>query len=278
MQYGVVLAGYGEMADPEKLRRAARRADELGFHSLWLYDHVSFPAIIPEVYGKIAFTPETPFLDPMATLAFLAAETRQIRLGLGVLLVGLRHPLQVAKSVATLDVISGGRAAFGVGLGWVAEEFEAMGIPFRARVGRMRESVEILRMLWAGGRCSYQGRHFSFPEMTSFPVPVQAGGPPILVGAFAEPALRRAAEIGDGWLGAGGPVEKVLRRLEKVRGFADAADKRNFELSVSTESGVSREVAARFRDVGATQLCLNFTTGETAEIERQLEEAAGRLF
>jgi alkanesulfonate monooxygenase SsuD/methylene tetrahydromethanopterin reductase-like flavin-dependent oxidoreductase (luciferase family) len=98
------------------------------------------------------------------------------------------------------------------------------------------------------------------------------------VGAFAEPALRRATEIGDGWFGAGGPLEKVIRRLEKVREFADATGKRNFELSVSTESGVSREVAARFRDAGATQLCLNFTTGDAAEIEKQLEEAAGRLF
>ena len=171
----MVLAGYGPMADPEKLRRAARRADELGFHSLWLYDHVSFPAAIPQVYGKIVFSPETPFLDPMTTLAFLAAETQQIRLGSGVLLVGLRHPLQVAKNVATLDVISGGRAVFGIGLGWVTEEFEAMGIPFRTRVGHMRESVEIPRMLWAGGRCAYQGKHFSFPEMTSFPMPVQPG-------------------------------------------------------------------------------------------------------
>src|SRR5690349_3212477 len=113
MNYGVTLTGVGAMADPEKLRRTALKADQLGFHSLWLFDHVAFPANVPESYGKIHFTPETPFLSPIPTLAYLAAETKRIRLGTGVLLIALRHPLQVAKTVSTLDVLSGGRAMLG---------------------------------------------------------------------------------------------------------------------------------------------------------------------
>jgi probable F420-dependent oxidoreductase len=266
------------MADPEKLRRVARKADQVGFHSLWLYDHVTFPARIPEKYGKLVFTPDTPFFDPLATLSFLAAETQQIRLGTGVLLAALRHPLQVAKTVSTLDHLSGGRAILGVGLGWIEEEFEALGVPFHQRVGRLRESLEILRGIWANGKLAYQGRYYSFPEMTSYPVPVQQGGPPIWFGAFAEPALRRAAELADGWFGAGGPLDKVMKRLAKTREFALERGKHHFALGVSTEPNVSREVAEQFRQAGATHLHLTFTSGEVSAIESQLESAAQRLF
>lgn len=277
MNYGVVFTGYGAMANPEKLRRVARKADQLGFHSLWLYDHVTFPARIPETYGKVVFTPETPFLDPIATLSYLAAETKRIRLGTGILLVALRHPLHVAKMVSTLDTLSNGRVIFGVGLGWIAEEFEALGVPFRQRVGRLRETIEILRKIWATGSAQFQGRYYSFPEMTSYPMPVQPGGPPIWFGAFAEPALKRAAELGDGWFGSGGAVDKVSKRLAKVREFARQYGKNHFAFAVGAEPGISREEAEQFRQAGATHLNLTFSSGEASEIEAQLEAAAIRL-
>lgn len=277
LQFGVVLTGFGPMADPDKLRRLARKADQLGFQSLWLYDHVAFPAKIPETYGKIEFTPETPFLDPIATLSFLAAETKQIRLGTGILLAALRHPLLVAKSVATLDGLSGGRAILGVGLGWVAEEFGALGVPFRQRAGRLRETVEILRGIWAAGRLAYAGRYYSFPEMTSYPMPVQAGGPPIWFGAFAEPALKRAAELGDGWFGAGGKVEKVTKRLTKMRDFVRERGKKDFALSVSCDPGISPEEVEHFRQAGATHLNLTCAGEDTAALEAQLDSVARRL-
>ena len=156
MDYGVTLTGVGSMADPEKLRRAARQADALGFHSLWLYEHVAFPTRYSESYGKIPFTPEMSFLEPISTLSYLAAETRQIRLGTGVLLLALRHPLHVAKAIATLDCLSRGRVIFGIGLGWLAEEFEALGVPFSQRVGRVREATDILRKIWTTGRLAPQ--------------------------------------------------------------------------------------------------------------------------
>ncbi|MBI2819655.1 MAG: TIGR03619 family F420-dependent LLM class oxidoreductase [Acidobacteria bacterium] len=277
VQFGVVLTGFGSMADPDRLRRLARKADQLGFQSLWLYDHVTFPAKIPERYGKIEFTPETPFLDPIATLSFLAAETKQIRLGTGILLAALRHPLLVAKSVATLDGLSGGRAILGVGLGWVAEEFGALGVPFRQRAGRLRETVEILRGIWTSGRLAYAGRYYSFPEMTSYPMPIQVGGPPIWFGAFADPALKRAAELGDGWFGAGGKVEKVTKRLTKMREFAREHGKNNFALGVGCDPGISPEEVEYFRQAGATHLNLTCAGEDTAALEAQLDSAARRL-
>jgi probable F420-dependent oxidoreductase len=277
MEFGVVFTGFGAMADPEKLRRLARQADRLGFHSLWLYDHVSFPAKIPESYGRMVFTPETPFLEPMATLSFLAAETSHIRLGTGILLAALRHPLLVAKSASTLDVLSQGRLILGVGIGWMAEEFEAVGVPFRQRVGRLRESVEILRGIWASGRLAYAGRYYNFPEMTSYPTPLQPGGPPIWFGAFADPALRRAAQLGDGWFGAGGKTEKVLRRLTATREFARHEGKTDFALAVTCDPAIAPEEVEQFRQAGATHLNLNCTGEDTAAVESQLEAAAHRL-
>lgn len=274
MNYGVTLTGVGPMADPDKLRRAARQADRLGFHSLWLWDHVTFPAKAPE---KSPFSAETPFLAPIPMLAYLAAETKQIRLGTGVLLLALRHPLQAAKDVSTLDVLSGGRVIFGVGLGWLADEFEAMEIPFRQRVGRVRESVEILRKIWKTGKLAHQGRYYQFPETTSYPRPVQPGGPPIWIGGTAEPALKRAVEIGDAWLGVSGPLEAVVQRISKVREFARQAGKSDFTIAVGASPEISREDADQLRQAGANHINFGFTSGSTDEIEKRLESLAAKF-
>jgi probable F420-dependent oxidoreductase len=271
MNYGVTLTGVGAMADPEKLRRLARRADELGFHSLWLWDHIAYPAQAPE---KAAFTPETPFLAPLPMLAFLAAETKRIRLGTGVLLLALRHPLHAAKDVATLDVISGGRVIFGVGLGWLAEEFTALGIPFKERAGRVRESVGILRELWKTGRLAHSGKYYQFEEVTSYPLPVQTGGPPIWFGAAADAALQRAAEIGDGWLGISGPLESVTKRIRKVREFAAQAGRSDFVVAIGASPDSSREDLAHLQQAGANHVNFGFLSGTAEEIEQRMEGAA----
>ena len=278
MDYGVVLTGVGPMADPERLRRAARKADQLGFRSLWLYEHTAFPTEIPESYGKIPFSPEMSFLEPVTTLAYLAAETTQIRLGTGILLLALRHPLQVAKAISTLDVFSGGRAMLGVGLGWLAEEYQALGIPFRQRVGRVSESVAVLRKIWASGKLRHEGRYYNFPEVTSYPLPLQPGGPPIWFGGFAEPALKRAVELGDGWLGTGGRLDKVCRKVSMVRQHAQESGKEGFQIAVGASPEISREDIDQIRQAGASQINLSFLSGEATKIENSMEAAARRLF
>ena len=277
MRFGVILTGVGPMADPVRLVHAARKADQLGFHSLWLYEHVAFPTKVSEAYGKLPFTPETAFLEPITTLSYLAAETRQIRLGTGILLLALRHPLHVAKAVATLEVLSNGRAILGVGLGWLAEEFDALGVPFRERAGRVRESVEALRKIWADGKVAYKRRYYSFSEITSYPLPVQRGGPPIWFGGVAERALRRAAELGDGWLGRSGRPDTVQRCITTVRQRATELGKSHFAVAVSASPELTREEATQFETMGADQVNLAFASGETVEIERKMEAAAKRL-
>ena len=277
MNYGVTLTGAGPMADPDKIRRAARKADQLGFHSIWLYDHITFPATPPESYGKLPFTPETAFLDPLIMLAAIASETQRIRLGTGVLLLALRHPLHVAKSVSTLDVISGGRVILGVGLGWLAEEFQAMEIPFKERAGRVRESVEILRKIWTNGKLHYDGRYYRFPETTSYPLPLQAGGPPIWFGAAAEAALKRSAELGDGWLGVSSSLEIAGKKIKKVAEFARQAGKSNFVVAVGASPEITREEVDQLREMGANHINLSFPSGDASEIESRMVAAAGRL-
>lgn len=277
MRYGVILTGVGPMAEPERLLRAARKADQLGFHSLWLFDHVAFPTRVSEAYGKLAFTAEMAFLEPVTTLSYIAAETRQIRLGTGILLLALRHPLHVAKAIATLDVLSKGRAICGVGLGWLAEEFDAFGIPFRERVGRVREGVQVLRTMWADGKLAHQGRYYSFPEVTSYPMPIQRGGPPIWFGGTADAALKRAAELGDGWLGRSGRPDQVQRWITTARQRATELGKHNFSIAVSASPEITRDEAAQFERLGAVQINLSFLSGEAEEIERRMEAAAKRL-
>ena len=277
MNYGVTLTGVGAMADPEKLRRLARKAEQLGFHSVWLFDHVTFPGKLPESYGRAYFSPETPFLDPLATLAYLAADTKQIRLGIGVLLLALRHPLMAAKLVSTLDVISGGRVILGVGLGWLAEEFEAQGIPFKERAGRVRESVEILRKIWVTGKLAYQGRYYQFPESTSYPLPLQRNGPPIWFGGSVEPALKRAVELGDGWLGIPAPPETTSKQISQVMDFARQAGKSDFIVAMGAIPEISPEEVAHLRQMGVNHINLTFTSGEAVEIETRMEGAARRL-
>jgi len=266
------------MADPERVIRAARKADALGFHSLWLYERVAFPSRPSETYGKLPFTPETKFLAPVTTLAYLAAETRQILLGTGILLLALRHPLHVAKEMATLDVLSNGRAILGVGLGWLTEEFDALGIPFRERAGRVRESVEVLRKIWAGGKLEYRRRYYSFSEVTSYPQPVQPGGPPIWFGGTVDKALRRAAELGDGWLGRSGRPDNVERWIATVRQRAKELGKDHFTIAVTAAPEITREEADRFAQMGVHLINLSFASGETEEIEQKMEAAAKRLF
>jgi len=213
-------------------------------------------------------------LAPIAALAYLAAETKQIRLGTGVLLLALRHPLQVAKDVATLDVLSGGRAIFGVGIGWLAEEFQAMGIPFKERAGRLRESLDILRKIWKTGKLAYEGRYYRFAATTSYPLPLQPGGPPIWIGGGAEPALERAAEIGDGWLGVSGPLETVTNRIRKVSDFAKQAGKSDFVVAVGASPEISREDVDQLRRAGANHINFMFSSGNADEIEKRMEAAA----
>lgn len=209
MKFGIPLA----RAHPGLWPELTNRAEELGFESVWLPEHLVLPAAMSGSPHHGAthppVPPQTPVFDALNYLSFLAARTSTIRLGTYVYNIGLRHPFVSARAAATLDIVSGGRFDFGVGASWLREEWDAVGLDFDTRGARVDEALEVCRALWSQPSVEYRGRFFDFNEVMFEPKPVQAGGPPLHIGGDGKAALRRVARFGDGWL----PMNHTLDRI-----------------------------------------------------------------
>ena len=197
----------------------ARRAEAAGFDSLWTGDHVSF---------------YIPILESLTLLSFVAAATERVKLGTAVYLLPLRHPTTTAKVAATLDVLSGGRLVLGVGVGGeFPPEFTACGVPVAERGSRANEAIGLLRRLWSESGVTHEGRHFQLGPVSIDPKPVQAGGPPILVGGRKAPALRRAGRLGDGYISHMCSAEMYGQNLDAIRRAAERAGRRDVRFQTS---------------------------------------------
>ncbi len=242
---------------PQFLLPIARRADELGYDSLWLGEHLVFPAAIASTYPYGPSLgpplPSTPLFDPLITFAYIAAQTRQIQLGTSVYLVNLRHPVVVAKLVATLDALAGGRVILGAGSGWLKEEYDTVNAAWEHRGGRMEECIEIMRRLWTEERVTHSGRFYRFEEIGFEPKPARAPVP-ILIGGDTPAALKRAARSGDGWFGLRYTPETAAARIRELR--AMRTSDRPFEITVSPQTVPDLEEVHRFRDAGVDRLVL----------------------
>ncbi|MBI2764567.1 MAG: LLM class flavin-dependent oxidoreductase [Chloroflexi bacterium] len=221
MEFGVHLPHLGRQADRENLVRFAREADRLGFHSAWVSDHVAWPHEVESRYpytenGDFPAPFNTPWLDPIGTLLFVAACTERIKLGTTVLILGYRPPVQTAKLLATLDVLAEGRTILGAGVGWMREEFEVLGMPFDHRGARGDEQLEIFERLFADPMPSYSGKFYQFPEIAFSPKPPN-GRIPVWVGGDTEPAFKRAARFGDALHAAFTPPEKLAIHWARTR-------------------------------------------------------------
>jgi probable F420-dependent oxidoreductase len=236
----------------------ARRAEELGFESVWIPEHLVLPARITSRYpyapdGVPPFTTDTPHLDPLILLTQIATVTSKIRLGTNIYLLPLRHPIVAARLAMSLDVVSNGRFTLGVGIGWLAEEFEAVGIDFATRGARTRECIRVLRTLWTAAEPEFHGRFFSFGPLKFEPKPPQKPFLPIILGGETDAALKRAATLGDGWYGVGHTPETVEIQVRKVRELLEKAGRAAdpFEITVSHGAGtLRREEIERYREVG----------------------------
>jgi probable F420-dependent oxidoreductase len=234
----------------------AKRAEELGFESVWLPEHLVFPTEIKSRYPYAEappINPATPLLDPLVLLAQVAAVTTRIRLGTNVYLLPLRHPLTTARMGVTLDIVSSGRFTFGVGAGWLKEEFDAAGIDFETRGARLRECVRAIRTLWTEPEPEHHGKFFSFGPVKFEPKPVQKPHPPIVFGGETAAALRRAAVLGDGWYGVRHtPASAAVQVAELRRLLADAGRSQvPFEMTVSCGvPDLAADDARRYEDAG----------------------------
>ena len=183
-----------------------QRAEAAGFESVWGGEHVIMPDSIVSKYpytpdGKIPAEPETPIPDPLIWLAFAAAAAPTLRLGTCILIVPQRNPLILAKELATLDQLSGGRVELGLGVGWMKEEFDALGVPWEKRGARNDEYIEAMRSIWNDDDPAYDGDYVSFSGVKAFPRPVQPLGPPVVMGGHSRPAWRRSVTHSQGWYG-----------------------------------------------------------------------------
>jgi probable F420-dependent oxidoreductase len=219
MDFGIMFANTGPFADPAGAAELARHAEAAGFESLWTVEHVIYPDDYESAYpyakdGKMAAAPSTPLPDPLIWLSWVAARSERIKLATGILILPERNPVVLAKEVATLDHLSGGRVELGIGVGWLKEEFDALGVPWERRGKRTDEYIEAMRALWASDHARYDGEFVSFEGASSNPKPV-GGTVPIVIGGHSKAAARRAGRYGDGFFpGKGRPHE--LRELADI--------------------------------------------------------------
>jgi probable F420-dependent oxidoreductase len=224
MKFGVMFANVGPMGTAEGAVAIAQAAEANGIESLWTVEHTVVPAGYESAYpyspsGRMPGPEDSPIPDPLIWLAFVAAATSTIRLGTGILILPQRNPVTLAKEVATLDQLSGGRVELGIGVGWLAEEFEAIGVPFSERGKRTDDHIAALRALWTQSPATHEGAYSSFRDVYSHPQPAQAKLP-IVVGGHSEAAARRAGRLGDGFFPGRGSHEELAALLEVMRASA----------------------------------------------------------
>ncbi len=238
MDWGIHLPHLGRQATRTALIEFSQQAEQLGFHSGWVSDHVAWPQAIGSQYpysddGSFAPPPDMPWLDPIGTMFFVAACTETLKLGPTVMILGYRPPVLTAKAIASLDHLSGGRVILGVGVGWMREEFEVLGMPYDHRGKRADEQLELFQGFFTEARPSYSGAFYDVPEVGFEPKPVN-GSVPIWVGGDSEAAFRRIARFGDGLHAAFQPLATVQASWGRVREVVSEAgrDPASVRLSV----------------------------------------------
>lgn len=254
-----MLPGAGPLATPEALMAVATLAESTGFTSVWVTDHIAIPEETASQYpyradGKPPWPANIPYLDAFTALTWVGAVTRTVRLGTSVLVLPMRPPLIVAKTAATLDALSGGRVILGVGAGWLREEFDLLGQPFGARGRRTKEAVRVLKACWADDPVSFDGEFFRLRPFGMDPKPRQGTRLPVLGGGESDAALRRVAEVCDGWHPLNLTPDEVDARLRRLRDLVAQAGRRCSDVMLTVRPGqqveVTRDMASRYEALG----------------------------
>jgi probable F420-dependent oxidoreductase len=255
MKMGLFGIGSGPCADPEVALSVAQAAEAAGFESIWTGEHVVLPD--PQAPPSPA-RPEFPMLHPSTILAYLAGVTERVKLGTGIVLLPQRNPVVLAKELASLDVVSGGRLLFGLGVGYLEAEFRALGVPFEERGARADEYIDAIKALWTQEQPAFEGRHVSFGGIQARPRPLQQPHPPFIVGGASPPALRRAVTKGNGWYGFALDVDGTAKALEGLREAANEverpADLGRLEISVTPSRIPDSETVQQLEDLGVDRI------------------------
>ena len=258
MKFGIALGAL----NPHFHFDATDAAEELGYESVWLPEHLIFTRTMtnsPHPGENIPpVPPDAPIYDAFAYLGYLAARTERVRLGTHVYNIGLRHPFTTARGVQTVDLLSNGRLEFGIGASWLEQEWDATQLDFASRGRRVDEAVDICKRLWTEETVSHHGEFFSFDEVVFEPKPVQQPWPPILVGGESKAALRRAARLGDGWIGMGHTLDSGAAQIAALRGLLaeNGRDASTFQFILGGPVS-SRDDVKRWEEIGVTRMIVS---------------------
>ncbi len=279
MRIGVCSANSGPYTTPPMLRLLGGLAEDVGLESIWVSEHL---VLADPRRPPSPMDPEDPILDPVTSLAFLAALTSSVRLGTAVLVLPLRNPLVLAKELATVDVLSGGRVVVGIGVGYVRREFEALGVPFEGRAVRLEDHLEAIRAIWTQGRPSVRGATFSFDGVQAHPRPIQRPHPPIVMGGYVPAVLRRAVRVANGWYGWGLSIDDVRTYMSAlaVAGEREARPPElgPLEITVTPKGPVDVAEARRYAALGVDRLSMMLPWGVDAEgLEAFFRDVIGPL-
>lgn len=255
MRIGLFGINFGVCANPDAMLRVARAAEESELESLWTGEHVVLPD--PQAPPSPA-APRTPFLDPSVALAHIAAHTQRIKLGTGIIILPQRNPVELAKELASVDVVSGGRLIFGLGAGYLEPEFRALGANYEERGAVTDEAIDALRALWTQEKPAFSGRYFRFSGIDAHPRPVQRPHPPIVIGGMSRPAARRAVARGNGWYGFFTNPELTARSLGWIRDAIAAGERPAnlgpLEISVTPPPPITVDLVKQYAELGVHRL------------------------
>ena len=286
MRYGVHVNSGSSVTDPAVLRDMAQLAEELGFSTILIGDHVvparqiqtPFPLKIDNPPWEVYQEHDWP--DCFVILAYLAAATQTLRLGTSVILLPYRHPAVTAKMFATIDRLSGGRLICGVGIGWMQDEFAFLGIPFAERAAMSDEYVRVIKALWTDEHPRITGRYVTIDRDVNFgPYPVQKPHPPIWVGGNSLPALRRVVGWGDGWQPVALPLPRLEQKIDQLRGMMEAAgrDFDQLEITTLTPPDVSLADARAYKALGLQELSMLTITDQAQQLFAEMNRFADTL-
>ncbi len=243
-----------------KYPAVAAKADEVGFESCWMPEHLVLPVEISPTYpysvdGLPPIRSHTQMYDPWVTLSFVAAASKKLLMGTNVYVLPLRNPFVTARTVATLDMMSGGRLILGCGIGWFEEEFNVVGEGFKNRAGRTVEIVEILKKLWTEDTIEYHGKYYDFGPVKFEPKPTQRPFPPIHFGGTSAPAIRRVGQLADGWIGMSHTPDEVREIVGKIHEARKEYDRERDPLDITVQTGVTPTVdqLRKFEEAGVTR-------------------------
>ena len=291
MKFGFIIPQNWGLSDPQNVIDFGIRAEESGYDSVWVNHHI---LNIGYIYDRLE---DRPYYDALTVLTWVAARTERVRLGTTVLVLPYLNPLVLAKTVATLDVMSGGRVSLGVGVGMLREENEALGSDFTSRGAYADESIEIMRDLWTSDDPQHSGRFFNYGGFKFAPKPVQQPGIPILIGGMSRAAMRRAASLGDGWHPNGGTIDQLGQSYQQLRAMCESNGRDPDELQLvvrgeldvrdspsedptapmtGTPDELLRNIEA-YESIGVSEIVLQVSTDDVDRISRNQQLFAERV-